>query len=189
MICTPASRAQEVGAALGAQAGEARLREVLTEAGFGRVRRAAQTPFNLVLEAGRCAAGPVRPRGGGETSMGHGATGATLAVVERFLEAFGRRDVDAVMDAMSDDCVFESTEPPDGRRHCGRAAVRRCREELFRTPGARFTTEEVAPSGDRATVRWRYSWGEGSGGGHVRGVDLFTVRDGVVVEKLSYVKG
>ncbi|MGY1711293.1 class I SAM-dependent methyltransferase [Geodermatophilus sp. SYSU D00758] len=51
MICTPGSRAQEVGAALGAQAGEARLREVLTAGGFGRVRRAAQTPFNLVLEA------------------------------------------------------------------------------------------------------------------------------------------
>ncbi|MGY1681816.1 class I SAM-dependent methyltransferase [Geodermatophilus sp. SYSU D01176] len=51
MICTPGSRAQEVGVALGAQAGEARLREVLTAAGFDRVRRAAGTPFNLVLEA------------------------------------------------------------------------------------------------------------------------------------------
>ncbi|MFR9801269.1 class I SAM-dependent methyltransferase [Pseudonocardia sp. RS010] len=51
MICTPGSRSQEIGAALGAQAGEARLREVLTAGGFGRVRRAAQTPFNLVLEA------------------------------------------------------------------------------------------------------------------------------------------
>ena len=45
-----ASLAQEVGLALGAQAGEARLREVLTEAGFGRVRRATETPFNMVLE-------------------------------------------------------------------------------------------------------------------------------------------
>jgi SAM-dependent methyltransferase len=51
MICTPASRAQEVGLALGAQAGEARLREVVTAGGFTRVRRAAATPFNLVLEA------------------------------------------------------------------------------------------------------------------------------------------
>jgi SAM-dependent methyltransferase len=51
MICTPASLSQEVGLALGAQAGEARLREVLGEAGFSRVRRAAETPFNLVLEA------------------------------------------------------------------------------------------------------------------------------------------
>ena len=51
MICTPASRAQEVGLALGAQAGEARLRAVVTEAGFTRFRRATETPFNLVLEA------------------------------------------------------------------------------------------------------------------------------------------
>jgi SAM-dependent methyltransferase len=50
-ICTPASRSQEVGACLGAQAGEARLREVVTRGGFKRFRRATQTPFNLVLEA------------------------------------------------------------------------------------------------------------------------------------------
>jgi SAM-dependent methyltransferase len=51
LICTPASLAQEVGAALGAQAGEARLREVVTAGGFSRFRRAAESPFNLVLEA------------------------------------------------------------------------------------------------------------------------------------------
>ena len=117
-------------------------------------------------------------------------TARTLAVVERFLEAFGRGDVDAVMEVMSDDCVFESTEPPDGRRHRGEKAVRRCWQTLFATPGARFATEEVAPFGDRAVVRWRYSWTDGDGAeGHIRGVDLFTVRDSAVVEKLSYVKG
>jgi 2-polyprenyl-3-methyl-5-hydroxy-6-metoxy-1,4-benzoquinol methylase len=51
MICTPGSLAQEVGLALGAQAGEARLTEVLRAAGFTRVRRATETPFNLVIEA------------------------------------------------------------------------------------------------------------------------------------------
>jgi len=51
VVCTPASLAQEVGLALGAQAGEARLTEVLNEGGFTRVRRATETPFNLVLEA------------------------------------------------------------------------------------------------------------------------------------------
>jgi SAM-dependent methyltransferase len=51
MVCTPASLAQEVGLALGAQAGEARLSEVAKKSGFSRVRRAAETPFNLVLEA------------------------------------------------------------------------------------------------------------------------------------------
>lgn len=51
MICTPVSLDQEVGLALGAQAGEARLRKVAEEAGFSRFRRATETPFNLVLEA------------------------------------------------------------------------------------------------------------------------------------------
>ena len=50
-ICTPASRAQEGGACLGAQAGEARMRQVVTGAGFTRFQRATQTPFNLVYEA------------------------------------------------------------------------------------------------------------------------------------------
>ncbi len=50
-LCTPASLSQEVGLALGAQAGEARLTKVLRDAGFTRVRRATQTPFNIILEA------------------------------------------------------------------------------------------------------------------------------------------
>lgn len=51
LVCTPASLSQEVGLGLGAQAGEARLREVVTSGGFKRFRRATETPFNLVLEA------------------------------------------------------------------------------------------------------------------------------------------
>lgn len=51
MLCVPASLSQEVGAALGAQAGESRLREVVMSGGFGHFRRATQTPFNLVFEA------------------------------------------------------------------------------------------------------------------------------------------
>jgi SAM-dependent methyltransferase len=50
-ICTPASRSQEVGLCLGAQAGEARIRSVVRDGGFSRFRRAAQTPFNLIFEA------------------------------------------------------------------------------------------------------------------------------------------
>ncbi|MBI3472720.1 MAG: class I SAM-dependent methyltransferase [Candidatus Solibacter usitatus] len=51
MVCTPGSRAQEVGLCLGAQAGEERLRQVVTSGGFTRFRRATQTPFNLIFEA------------------------------------------------------------------------------------------------------------------------------------------
>ena len=51
MVCVPTSLAQEVGAALGAQAGEAKLREVIGAGGFSNVRRATETPFNMILEA------------------------------------------------------------------------------------------------------------------------------------------
>jgi ubiquinone/menaquinone biosynthesis C-methylase UbiE len=51
LLCTPCSRSQEVGLCLGAQAGEKRIRDVVTEAGFTRFRRATETPFNIVYEA------------------------------------------------------------------------------------------------------------------------------------------
>ena len=51
MVCVPASMSQEVGAALGAQAGEDRIREVVMAGGFGSFKRATQTPFNLVFQA------------------------------------------------------------------------------------------------------------------------------------------
>jgi SAM-dependent methyltransferase len=51
LLCTPCSRSQEVGLCLGAQAGEARIRDVVTSAGFNRFRRATETPFNIVYEA------------------------------------------------------------------------------------------------------------------------------------------
>jgi hypothetical protein len=51
MVCIPTSRSQEAGAALGAQAGVAKLRETISAGGFTSVRRAAETPFNLILEA------------------------------------------------------------------------------------------------------------------------------------------
>jgi ketosteroid isomerase-like protein len=108
------------------------------------------------------------------------------AAVARFQQAFDAQDVDAVMAAMTPDCVFEDTSPPDGQRHVGPDAVRTAWQKLFAgSAGASFSTEEVIDAGDRVIVRWRYEWD----GGHVRGVDIFTVRDGLVAEKLAYVKG
>ena len=109
-----------------------------------------------------------------------------VAVVAAFNEAFNDHDVDRVMALMTDDCLFDDTEPPDGRHHRGQADVRRRWERLFRdAPRARFETEEVVPAGDHVVVRWVYDWGDG----HVRGIDLFRVRDARVAEKRSYVKG
>lgn len=116
-----------------------------------------------------------------------------LAVVERFNEAFGRRDVDAIMALMTDDCVFENTSPaPDGERHEGQDAVRAFWQRFFAdSPAAAFTAEEMFAAGDRCVVRWIYRWADDRPGqpGHVRGVDVFRVAGGKVAEKLSYVKG
>ena len=119
------------------------------------------------------------------------ATDATLVLVQRFEVALNRRDAEALMAAMTEDCVFENTRPaPDGTRICGQAAVRRFWEEFFRnSPQARFESEEIIAAGDRCTVRWTYSWVKGGVASHVRGVDVFRVRDGRIAEKLSYVKG
>ena len=111
---------------------------------------------------------------------------SALEAVARFQKAFGAQDVDAVIAAMTTDCVFEDTSPPDGRRYVGAEAVRAAWAALFAaSPEGAFQAEETIEAGDRVVVRWRYTWGDG----HVRGVDVFTVRDGLVAEKLAYVKG
>jgi len=117
---------------------------------------------------------------------------STLAQVARFNEAFDRHDVDGVMEAMSEDCVFENTcPPPDGERYEGQGSVRGFWEHFFTSsPDARFTAEETFAAKERCVVRWRYDWaGKDGTPGHIRGVDLFLVRDGKVAEKLAYVKG
>lgn len=116
----------------------------------------------------------------------------TKEVVDKFNEAFGRGDVEAVMQLMTDDCVFEDTEPaPDGTRLVGQAEVRAYWQEMFKNGAQDFMAEELFVAGDRAVVRWLYRWADDIPGqpGHVRGVDIITVRDGKVSEKLSYVKG
>ena len=117
----------------------------------------------------------------------------TWTVVERFGAAFNAHDVAAIMALMTPDCVFENTSPaPDGERFAGQAAVRACWERLFAVaPTANFTWEETVVAGDRAVVRWLYRWAADGpdGPGHVRGVDVLRVRDGLIAEKLSYVKG
>jgi uncharacterized protein (TIGR03086 family) len=118
--------------------------------------------------------------------------GPNHAALASFSAAFGSGDVDAIMAAMSEDCVFESTGPaPDGQRHVGQAEVRAVWEQLFgQTRDPKFTNEDAFVSGDRACVRWRFTWTNQDGSqGHVRGVDVMQFRDGLVSEKLSYVKG
>lgn len=124
-------------------------------------------------------------------SQGNSAA-ATIAAVQRFNDAFNRHDVAAVLECMTDDCIFEDTwPPPDGKRYQGQAEVRIAWEEFFSSsPHAVFEFEEIFACGNRCVVRWTYRWLDREGRpGHVRGVDVMRVRDGRVAEKLSYVKG
>ena len=118
--------------------------------------------------------------------------GPNHAALARFSAAFGSGDVDKIMAQMTDDCVFESTGPaPDGQRHDGQTAVRVVWEKFFGdTKDPKFTDEDVFLSGDQACVRWRFTWTNEDGSeGRVRGVDVIRFQDGLVSEKLSYVKG
>lgn len=116
---------------------------------------------------------------------------ATLESVKRFNEAFNRHDIDGVMAAMTDDCVFENTNPPpDGKRYQGHTEVRAFWEKLFQSsPDALFEAEEMFATDDRCVVRWIYRKTRDGQPWHLRGVDVFRVRDGKVAEKLAYVKG
>jgi ketosteroid isomerase-like protein len=121
----------------------------------------------------------------------HAMSQTTRAVIDRFNEAFNRHDADALALVLTDDTVFEDTSPaPDGRRIEGKAAVVAYWREWFaRNPDAHFDAEDVIVSGNRAVVLWVYRKVRNGQPWHLRGVDVFTVRDGKVAAKLAYVKG
>jgi ketosteroid isomerase-like protein len=115
----------------------------------------------------------------------------TRLTVERFNEAFNRHDADALGLLLSDDTVFENTSPqPDGLRIEGKdAVVQFWREWFARNSDSVFEAEEIFVSDDRAIVRWVYRKLRNGQPWHLRGVDLFKVRDGKVTAKFAYVKG
>ena len=117
---------------------------------------------------------------------------SAVRIVLEFNEAFNHHDVTGMMRLMSDDCVFENTDPaPDGAVYLGKEAVTQFWQDFFReSPQAHIEIEDVFGLGIRCIMRWRYDWVDAAGKkGHVRGVDIFQVKDGSICEKLSYVKG
>jgi len=115
----------------------------------------------------------------------------THRAINNFNEAFNRHDADALAAFLTDDTVFEDTSPaPDGRRIDGKAAVVDFWRAWFaRNSDAHFDAEDVIVSGDRAVVLWVYRKMRDGQPWHIRGVDIFTVRNGKVAAKLAYVKG
>jgi len=117
---------------------------------------------------------------------------AAMRIVLAFNEAFNRHDVTGMMKLMSEDCVFENTDPaPDGTVYSGKEVVTEFWQNFFReSPRAHIDIEEIFGMGNRCIMRWKYSWQDVEGKeGHVRGVDIFRVEDGFISEKFSYVKG
>ena len=116
---------------------------------------------------------------------------ATRSAIDKFNDAFNRHDADSLAAFLTDDTVFEDTSPaPDGRRIEGKAAVVEFWRGWFsRNADAHFEAEEVIVSGNRAVVPWVYRKMRNGQPWHIRGVDIFTVRDGKIAAKLAYVKG
>jgi ketosteroid isomerase-like protein len=117
---------------------------------------------------------------------------SAMRIVLEFNEAFNRHDVAGMMRLMSDESVFENTHPaPDGTPYRGKAAITQFWQEFFQaSPHAHITVEDIFGLGHHCVMRWRYEWVEAAGQtGHVRGVDIFKLQDGLISEKLSYVKG
>jgi ketosteroid isomerase-like protein len=129
---------------------------------------------------------------GAKCSTIHSMNTDLLPLIIRFNDALNARDVDAMMSLQTADCVFENTDPaPAGSRYAGQSAVREFWEDFFRSSSeARIEIEEIFGQNDRAVMRWTYRWTDLSGHrGYIRGVDVYKVRDGLIAEKLSYVKG
>ncbi|MCC6567905.1 MAG: nuclear transport factor 2 family protein [Anaerolineales bacterium] len=111
----------------------------------------------------------------------------SVRAVMDFNDAFNRHDVAGMMKLATDDTIFENTDPsPNGTKYSGKDAVTKFWEGFFRdAPNAHIDIEEIFGFGNRCIMRWTYTWGDG----HVRGVDVFKLKDGLICEKLSYVKG
>jgi hypothetical protein len=108
------------------------------------------------------------------------------SVIDRFNQAWNGHDLEAALALTTADVVFDATSPtPDGTRCVGQDAVRAAWQPIFDDPRSHFDVEDSFVAGDRLVQLWRFDWGDG----HVRGIDVIRVVNGLVAEKLSYVKG
>jgi ketosteroid isomerase-like protein len=115
----------------------------------------------------------------------------TRKIIDSFNQVFNQHDADKLAALLTVDTLFEDTSPaPDGRRVQGNSAVVEFwRGWFLRNADAQFEVEEFIVSGDRGVVRWIYRKNRDGQPWHLRGVDIFTVRDGKIAAKLAYVKG
>jgi ketosteroid isomerase-like protein len=116
------------------------------------------------------------------------SSSTTTDVIARFNRAFVDHDAALLTGLIGDDCVMEAIQPaPDGARYEGREDCLMFWKALADDRTTQFEPEDVVVTGERATIRWRYRFGDG-GADSVRGVNLMRVRDGLIVEALGYSK-
>jgi ketosteroid isomerase-like protein len=113
-------------------------------------------------------------------------THETAAIMDRFNQAFLEHRPALLEGLIAPDCVMESIQPaPDGTRVEGYEECLAFWAAIATDPVAWFDVEDTVAMGDRATIRWRFNFGDGRS---VRGVNLMRVRDGRIVEALGYAK-
>jgi ketosteroid isomerase-like protein len=117
---------------------------------------------------------------------------SSIRAVLAFYEAFNRHDVPGMVQLVSDDCHFNNPRPaPDGTQYAGKDAIRKYWQDFFRdSPEAHIEIEEAFSLGERCIIRWKCQWtGPAGDPEYIRGADIFRVRDSLIYEQCSYVKG
>jgi steroid delta-isomerase-like uncharacterized protein len=116
----------------------------------------------------------------------------SVALLERFAEAWNRHDLDALMSMMMDDCVFDASAGPEvnGHRHQGQQAVRAAFAAVYEMfPDAHWAAARHFIAGNRGVSEWTFTGTRRDGTRvEVTGCDLFTLRDGKIAVKNSYRK-
>lgn len=113
-----------------------------------------------------------------------------VRAVLAFYEAFNRYDVASMMKLISDDCLFESAEGIDGTVLTGKEEIARFWQAyISQRPQVHIESEDIIGLGSRCIMRWRAEWEDADGEKrHIRGVDIFQFKEGLICKQYSYVK-
>ncbi len=118
---------------------------------------------------------------------------SAIRLALEFNKAFNHHQVAEMMQLLSDDCRFENaTPPPDGAVYAGKQTIAQFWQDFFHhSSQAHMEIEEVFGLGPfRCVMRWKCNWVDSAGKKrYIRGVDIFKVKDDLICEQLSYVKG
>jgi hypothetical protein len=115
-----------------------------------------------------------------------------IRLVLDFVAAFNNHSIPGMLELLSDDCFFETAFPaPGGLLYSGRAEITHYLHDTFdQYLEAHIEIEEIFSLSFRCVMRWRLEWLSGSGEqSHLRGVDIFQVKDGLISQCVSYTRG